>query len=253
MATRQENYLKFYEGVYVSNAGRLKGGIEKLVWALKMQERNILHNGRRSLEEISRQLDPELLSILGEDLCQQATDLVGEVHRSCAMLPNIFSIPEPAELVLLVEEQITICLCVLRAMSKVIPADAEKIVSDVKHWVNETRPFRQCNLVCPDEASDKLRRVITFRSHGMADLGLAILDALPNVLDMVDPNTKHERMLVRNNQDRAKSSSNEDDRQARQRKIEELGQERERRLQEIQACGDTHRADFWWPEKPRQE
>lgn len=107
--------------IQVSLEERLKARIEMLLSTLEKQENSMFHNGRKSLEEIKYQLDANLHRVtLGETLCLQVADLVDAVHNSCARLSKIFKNPEAAELVELVEAQITACLCVLRVICKVI-------------------------------------------------------------------------------------------------------------------------------------
>lgn len=123
METRPDTRLhtRGWERGGVPNEWRLKGGINALVMTLKKKHRYDLYNGRESLQEINHQLVPDRLRIiLGDKLCQQVTVLVDSVHRSCAKLSSIFKYPETAELVLVVEEQIQICLSILRAIAKVI-------------------------------------------------------------------------------------------------------------------------------------
>lgn len=113
-------------------------------------------------------------------------------------------------------------------------SDAEEIVFNVTQWVNDTQPFREFNDVYTDKATDRIRRKITLRSDAIAYRGLVILAALLKVLDEVDPSTKHERMLARNDREQARISPSEEDREARRERIEELEHERAHRLQEIQ-------------------
>ncbi|KAK7212159.1 hypothetical protein V2G26_019337 [Clonostachys chloroleuca] len=139
METRPDTRLhtRGWERGGVPNEWRLKGGINALVMTVKKKHRYDLYNGRESLQEINHQLEPDRLRIiLGDKLCQQVTVLVDSVHRSCAKLSSIFKYPETAELVLVVEEQIQICLSILRAIAKVIAgksSDAEEIVFNVTH------------------------------------------------------------------------------------------------------------------------
>lgn len=135
------------------------------------------------------------------------------------------------------------CKSMLTMFSK--SSDAEEMAFNVTQWVNDSRPFRICNHVHSDEATDKLRQKTTWTSHAMADLVVIILEALPDVLDEVDPSTKHERMLARQNREQAQISLSEGDRKARQNRLEKRRLERERRRQKLVVLCKTHRPGYW--------
>ncbi|CAG9987526.1 unnamed protein product, partial [Clonostachys byssicola] len=208
------------------------------------QDGEILHHGRKSLMEIDDQLELCLIrSTLNDNFCVQVSVLVRLVWRSVWFLSNIFKTRETAELVRVVEEQTHICLSVLRVITKVIAgksSDAEEIASNVTQWLNDTQPFpfRESSQVYSDRATERYRRKITRQHDAIGYQALVILHALPSLLDEINPGTKNERMLARNDREQARMSPSESALLARQRRVEELGQERESRIQDIKSYID---------------